>query len=312
MIESTDELREILAGTFLARSRIAVATVEDTQENVFAIEVPADPVRAWAHMRGLLGNTGRWPVLTLLHTARADSWEKQIRDADLFSRYYFRDERKEDRRGDSPDAVLHAAEGLDVSRVFRGFREDSSITLEEYLEVTLEGTQGLFGMAPPVSNPAAFLREHALRTQESIERWFFEWEIANCPNPLALPEDGLHHLSWYEDGHESLALLLMPTPNGWEVPAYIHWFAACRRNSQFVVALLRDWHSTYGAELVAHFGTMLQFQVARRPQTAAEAFQLAWHQHLIAPCTTILPGVSPRDHARALMHTDRWFLHERP
>ena len=312
MIESTEELRELLADTFLAKSRIAVATVEDTQENVFAIEVSEDPVLAWAHLRGLAGKTGRWPVLTLLHSSRADPWEERVRKADLFSRYYFRDERKEDRKDDSPDAVLRAAEGLDVSRGFRDFSEDNSITLEEYLEVTLEGTQGLFGMGPPMPSPAAFLREHALRTQESIERWFFEWELANCPSPLALPERGLSHIAWYEEGLESQALLLMPTPNGWEVPAYINWFASGRRNSQFVVAMLRDWHATYGAELVAHFGTMLQFQVARRPQTAAEAFQLAWHQHLIAPGTTILPGISPRDHARALMHTDRWFLHERP
>lgn len=57
---------------------------------------------------------------------------------------------------------------------------------------------------------------------------------------------------------------------------------------------------------------MLQFVVARRPATAEEALELAWQQYLVAPCTMLLPGVSVRDHARALLHIDRWFLHERP
>ena len=57
---------------------------------------------------------------------------------------------------------------------------------------------------------------------------------------------------------------------------------------------------------------MLQLVVKRKPATLEEAFQLAWEQVAIAPCTNLLPGVSLRDHAKALFHLDRWFLHERP
>ncbi|ELR99905.1 hypothetical protein [Gloeocapsa sp. PCC 73106] len=32
----------------------------------------------------------------------------------------------------------------------------------------------------------------------------------------------------------------------------------------------------------------------------------------IAPCITILPGVTLRQHAQTLLSLNRWFLHERP
>lgn len=104
----------------------------------------------------------------------------------------------------------------------------------------------------------------------------------------------------------------MPTANGWEIPAYINWYAASRGNSQSVVALLRAWQLQHGAELVAHYGTMLHFTVQQRPRTVNEAYHLAWQQAAIAPCTLTLPGVALRNHARALLHADRWFLREQP
>jgi hypothetical protein len=73
----------------------------------------------------------------------------------------------------------------------------------------------------------------------------------------------------------------------------------------------KAWQA-YGAELVAHFGTMLQFVVSRPPQTLDQAFALAVQQNAVAPCTLALPGVSLREHVRALMCVDKWFLHERP
>ncbi len=79
-----------------------------------------------------------------------------------------------------------------------------------------------------------------------------------------------------------------------------------------MIALLKYWHEKYGSELVCHYGTVLQLTTKTLPTSPDEAFQLAWEQQTIAPCTTILPGISLRDHARELLHTYRWFLHERP
>ncbi|WP_455210808.1 DUF4253 domain-containing protein [Kaarinaea lacus] len=57
---------------------------------------------------------------------------------------------------------------------------------------------------------------------------------------------------------------------------------------------------------------MLHFDVQRKPESIDDAFRLAWEQEALAPCTTALPGESLRDHARALLAADKWFLHERP
>jgi hypothetical protein len=264
-------------------------------------------------MRARVGQTGRWPVLTMpWQMGESDSWEEQVRDGALFSRFYFEEERRDSRKSDTPDAIVQAAAGLNIAAAFGTFREDSSLTAEEYLGIAVKDTQQQFGQAPVISDPVDFMNKNRLRSYEDVERWFFDWEIAHCQNPLDLPEYGLMHLSWFDPKPLPQALLLMPSPRGWEVPAYISWFGAYLCNSQFIVALLKEWHCLYGAELVAHFGTMMQFKVARRPQTAEEAFHLAWQQHMVAPCTTILPGVSVRDHARALLHTDKWFLHEKP
>ncbi|HIK18118.1 MAG TPA: DUF4253 domain-containing protein [Leptolyngbyaceae cyanobacterium M33_DOE_097] len=94
--------------------------------------------------------------------------------------------------------------------------------------------------------------------------------------------------------------------------AYLHWFGAWASGTPVVIGFLKQWHQRYNAELVCHYGTMLQLTVEKRPATPAEAFDLAWQQEALAPCTTLLPGVTLRDHARSLLTVNRWFLHERP
>jgi hypothetical protein len=313
MIATINELHDLLQGTFLELKDIVEMSVLDTSETVFAIDVKnSNSFEAWSLLRSLTDQTGRWPVLTALWGDPSKSFDAQLRDADLFSRFYFKDECRDNRRDDTQDAIIEASKGIDVAQYFASLPLDDSLSIEDALEIALEGTQGEFGKIPLIEDRLAFLRNESLSTHDDIERWFFGWEIKHCANPLSLPEYGLTHMEWFEP--ESEALLLMPSLRGWETPAYINWFAAGggRCNSQFIVALLEEWHSKYGAELVAHHGTMLHFVVARRPSTPDEAFHLAWQQGTVAPCTTILPGVSLRDHARALLHTDKWFLHERP
>ena len=122
----------------------------------------------------------------------------------------------------------------------------------------------------------------------------------------------LRYLQWYEPINQPLALLLLPVQNSWEILAYLHWYGAESLGSDKVMAMLKYWQEKYKIELVCHYGTMLQLRVKNKPKTCQEALQLAIEQETIAPCTTILPGVSLEDHACALLKTDTWFLHERP
>jgi hypothetical protein len=312
MISSSDELHALLEGTSLAGNRATIVPAGSDRSSAFVIEVTSDAELAWRELRDRLHQSGRWPVLTLLQSFDRSSWDAQVRATDIFSRFYFLEERREGREDDTPEAVVAASKLIDAVRAVSELPEDDSVTLDDYVSICEEGTEVRFGKVPETSDSAEFLVEHELQTQKEIERWFLDWELAHCDKPLELDEYGLEHLKWYEPSQESTAIVLLPTPNGWEALAYINWFASQGRNSQVLVALLRDWSSRYGAELVAHYGTMLQLIARKPPRLIEDAFELAWQQHTVAQCTTILPGVSPRDHARALLQTERWFLHERP
>ncbi len=60
------------------------------------------------------------------------------------------------------------------------------------------------------------------------------------------------------------------------------------------------------------FGTMMNLTVDRRPSNEEEALELAFAQHLLAPCTYAQSGFTMSDYAMMLMESDKWFLHERP
>lgn len=79
-----------------------------------------------------------------------------------------------------------------------------------------------------------------------------------------------------------------------------------------LIRLSREWQHRFGAELVASWGTMLQYVAAKPPTTLDEAFDLAAQQIAVAPCTTLLRGEGVRQLARHLWHGEQWFLHERP
>jgi hypothetical protein len=54
--------------------------------------------------------------------------------------------------------------------------------------------------------------------------------------------------------------------HGWQVAAYVSFFGAeVPGGAERLIAVLRSWHERYGAELVAHYGTMLEFVVRRPP-----------------------------------------------
>lgn len=310
MITTENELRALLMDTALADSSIAAVPVDESPLLALVVDIGTLDQAAWPLLRERVAQTGRWPVLTSLF-GDADSWDGTVRETDLFSRYSYDEENRGSRRDDSPAAVVDASLGFDVAEALVGCQGDEREADADDVGYAVQETLERFGAAPEIGDAEAFLREHCLVSVADLERWLFDWEIATFPAALQLPPSGLSHLSW-DERDETQALVLLPTDKGWEAPAYMHWYGAPLWNSQLVIALLREWNEKYGAELVGHLGTRLLLQTRRRPVTPQEALHLAWQQNLIAPCTISLPGVSLRDHARALMHTNQWFLHERP
>lgn len=319
MIDTREQLQAVLATTVLGRSRLGQIRVPGSGESVFVLEAPegSDTLQMWQAARALLPQTGRWPVLHFSGGDGRYDWDAPDSDGyaeDLFSRYYYEEEERDGRAGDAPADVLAAAGKVDLAAARQAIGPDDSVTLDDLMDMAVEETQGTWGQAPSASEQQALLKTLAPDDQEGVERWMLEWELTHCPEPLALPEHGQSHMDWFEPdpAYEQQVLLLMPVAQGHQVPAYIHWYGATRRNSQWAVALLERWQERHGAELVAHYGTMLHFVVQRPPEDIGAAFELACEHQLAAPCTTLLPGVSLRNHARALRMANRWFLHERP
>jgi hypothetical protein len=107
--------------------------------------------------------------------------------------------------------------------------------------------------------------------------------------------------------------MLMPTAHSWEVHAYTDFYGASHPyGHEALVRISREWSERFGAELVASWGTMLEFRVTRPPTDIATAYDLALQHSAVAPYTLVGPGVSVREHARALLHREWWLLHERP
>ncbi len=140
----------------------------------------------------------------------------------------------------------------------------------------------------------------------------FNWEEQRVPSQapeLADLDD------WFAPGQDECHLLFLPTSNGAEALAYLEFYAedsVAGASTERLIAVLDSWNTRFGAELVAHWGTMLQFIAERPPESLPIAFELAAEQDLIAPCTNALPGQTVRDFARVLWRRPTWFLHERP
>jgi hypothetical protein len=112
--------------------------------------------------------------------------------------------------------------------------------------------------------------------------------------------------------------VLLPTPVQWLAPAWFNYWGAISKANRIdrggdpgrdgLAAAIRQWEQQWGAELVASWGTMLQFVVSRRPALGEQAWQLAL-QHLAVGGSLQTPAW---ELALALTRSDAWFLHDRP
>ena len=129
--------------------------------------------------------------------------------------------------------------------------------------------------------------------------------------PAGPLEDG--ELGWFDPSDQPLALALLPITACWEIPAFLEFYGSEGVDGAArLMARLRSWKDRFGAEIVAHYGTTLEFAVPFPPPTYADALELAEAQIEIAECTTALSGLSVEDLAHLLVNRSTWFLHERP
>ncbi|RQP23096.1 DUF4253 domain-containing protein [Piscinibacter terrae] len=120
------------------------------------------------------------------------------------------------------------------------------------------------------------------------------------------------HLDWFGPSRWGAVLVLLPTPNSWETIAYQSWWGAQGEGPARAMSFFKRWNERHGAELICNYGTMLQFVVPNPPTDADTALDLAKEQAANGYDTVCLPGLSTREHARALLSLRRWFLRSQP
>ncbi|MEU4528573.1 DUF4253 domain-containing protein [Micromonospora ureilytica] len=112
---------------------------------------------------------------------------------------------------------------------------------------------------------------------------------------------------WYEP--DSVLLMLLPTSDVRSSAYWVDFYGALtEEDRQRLGEVLAQWRHRWDARLVASWGTMLQFQVGRRPRPGDEAWAAAGQLKALAPDLEL----SQWEVAVALPAGDAWFVHNRP
>jgi hypothetical protein len=83
----------------------------------------------------------------------------------------------------------------------------------------------------------------------------------------------------YEPAPQNMTVLLVPTQNPWEAPAWLHFggFGHAPKVAE-QTAMLQSWYLRYGAEPILLSRDVLEMRVMRPPQTPEQALDLALEQ----------------------------------
>jgi hypothetical protein len=286
VVDSAEELGSLLHGTILGDRPVRVFRLSESDECFFGVDIAeAELMSAWKVCRSLLDNTERWPLA-------AGSIPRARRPG------------VRPRPGSMP--VERGREAIDAIYAARAQNWPLE-PLSERLEYTLNSTRALYGDAPSADEVLSELAANS--SDETLDRWLLAWEEQRRPQPDARR---YWHLDWFFD--DGTPLMFLPARSGAETLAYLDFWGEQVTpgvTGERLATILEYWEGSYGAELVANWGTMLQFTVARPPATLDQAWELACDQVLIAPDTPGRPGTI-REHARALVNRPTWFLHSRP
>jgi hypothetical protein len=321
MIASLPQFRERLDGTWLRARRAIALPIPESTESAFAVEIRSDDLdRVWNEAASLAEFAGRWPLVSAtVGTGRGPDWASAIRAQDFFCRFEYT---LETGRETAPEAIVRAADGvvisafllqLDIMRrqqerelaeLFSKRKGANSLLLHE-----VDCTNYAFGSAPSADTVFAGIGQDNASNRHMVERYLMRWESERWYRW----DPSLARMPWFDLAeHGYLVLLFLPVRCSWDALAYLHWFGAERFPTSSAIALGRHWQRLYGAELVAHYGTMLQCVVARPPSNPESAWPLACEHDLFSPGTLAPSGTRVRHYAQGLVGHDRWFFHDRP
>jgi hypothetical protein len=313
LIQSLDELAKLLRGTGLEGRALAEVWQHCATDPVFTVALEAGrEYDELALLRSLKGQTGRYPLVSSKDHVDLNFSESAPSASALSELDWIEATAAKSLQ---VDGSAYLATGGKLNQ----FSQTRTTHFLGWLDVNLDHPghplahiRSRFGEAPSVQQICHLRDSGGLKSDADFERWLFSWEVERFGDAALLPTSVS-----YLEGHEfseptPRAAVLLPTLQPWKALLYMGWYGLEGDEAAEKAASLRVWEENHGAELVAAFNTTLYLRVTRRPTSIDEAFALAIGHHHFASDTLVLPGVSTRDHARALLTLDRWFFHSRP
>lgn len=296
-----EELLRCVQETPLAPMTWMELAVPGSGEQAWICRVPVEQRKQlWLAARALVARTGRWPLVTTFWGDHDDPPDAGRIAEDIFMRFPY--ESGPARDDLSPTALIADSHAAKLEMFLAelgegGYSPDRQALLQQWqYECQAQGLK-----VDDLDRAFTACGNDRVR----FERWLAEQEAVQGQSDPARGRDRPFE-------PDTAWLLLLPTPHSEDALAYAHWFGMERGPAEGFIALLRQWRQRYGAELFAHYGTMLEFVVSRPPEDLDAALQLAVEHECVAPCTLALPGTALRHYAVGLIGHETWFLHERP
>lgn len=199
-------------------------------------------------------------------------------------------------------AFAEAAESSEPWLAFRHYGEDDEVD-EGEIEYYARGMTGidLTAVASDVVLPAS---------RPVLERALYDRVLADAALHARVL-DRVRFVTqtdyWYTP--DSVLLMVLPTTDVRCSAYWVDFYGALTREYQHKLGeVLAQWRHRWDARLVASWGTMLQFQVGRRPAPGDDAWTAAGQLKALASNLDL----SQWEVAVALPAGDAWFVHNRP
>ncbi|MGY0002365.1 DUF4253 domain-containing protein [Micromonospora sp. I033] len=199
-------------------------------------------------------------------------------------------------------AFAEAAQASDPWLTYRHYSEDDEVD-EGEVRYYARGVAGV--------DLTALVSDVALPTERpALERALYDRLLADA-DLYARVTGSVRFVTqtdyWYTP--DSVLLMLLPTSDVRSSGYWVDFFGALTREYQQRLAeVLAQWRHRWDARLVASWGTMLQFQVGRRPAPGDEAWTAAGQLKALAPNLDLHRW----EVAVAMAAGDAWFVHNRP
>ncbi|WP_223788628.1 DUF4253 domain-containing protein [Marinicella meishanensis] len=300
-----NQITEFLQQHQKAKRRIIRLPIPGDPNHAYAIQVlPDEMYDMWELLRSQAETFHMWPVLHVSWNQYSLGWENAIKKDDIFNRNPF--ECEISKQPQHPRTIMAGVDPSHVQLLVNHYDGRYSANLSENLAYLLDNMVLSDGLKKQARH---LVDQGHITSFVGLTKWMIDQEEVKNQPTRDLKEQATY-LSWFEPDNEHYALILLPVEHSWEALAYMRFHGTEGGGSAAVVSMLKHWHDQYGAELVSHYGTMLQLKSQRKPATLEAALQLSLEHEAVAESTTVTPGVTVIEHAQILQHKNRWFLHQ--